>query len=178
MSSYPPQRLLWLDMEMSGLNPERDVILEVAAIVTDMNLVPLENYEKVIFQSPEALASMDEWNQTHHKASGLLAKIPNGSPQEQVEKELIDLLARHFNLQQEKVILAGNSIGQDRAFIQKHMPRLFSYLHYRVLDVSSWKIIFESKYHKRFEKRKTHRALDDIQESIEELSYYLSFLNI
>lgn len=176
----PPKttKLLWLDMEMSGLDPQRDVILEVAAVVTSMDLKPLESYESVVYQSADRLAHMDEWNQTHHKASGLLAKIPQGLPQSIVEKELLLMLKRHFQLPQERPILCGNSIAQDRAFVQLHMPELFSYLHYRLLDVSSWKIIFENLYGKRFEKKKNHRALDDIQESIEELRYYLSFVTL
>ena len=123
------EKLLWLDMEMTGLDVEQEVVIEVAVIITDKNLNELETYESVINQPSEYLDNMDEWNQTHHEASGLLAKIPDGKLPHIVEEELIDLCKRHFS--DEKAILSGNTIGQDRLFINKYFKKFASLLHYR-----------------------------------------------
>ncbi|MCB0407134.1 MAG: oligoribonuclease [Bdellovibrionales bacterium] len=168
------EKLFWLDMEMTGLDVEQEVPIEIAVIVTDKSLNELGSYHAVINQPSEYLDNMDEWNQTHHEASGLLAKIPNGKLPHTVEAELIDFVSRHFG--EEKVILAGNTIGQDRLFINKYFKRLADFLHYRQLDVTSWKLIFNNLYNIKFEKETNHRALDDVRESIEELKYYLQFI--
>ncbi len=167
-------KMLWLDMEMTGLSPDVNVPIEVAAIVTAKDFSPLEKYEAVIFQPASELSKMDSWNTEHHGKSGLTAKIPHGKQIAQVETELCLLIDRHF--QNERPVLCGNSIGQDRLFVRAHFPRLEAKLHYRMLDVSSWKVVFQALYQKKFEKIGEHRALDDIQESINELKFYLSFV--
>ncbi len=163
--------LLWLDMEMTGLDVEKEVPIEVACIVTDWKFQPLANYHAVIRQPNEYLDRMDDWNKEHHKESGLTDQVPNGKPPEDVEQELCKLVTKHFG--QEKAILAGNSIGQDRLFINKYFPVLASLLHYRMLDVSSWKVVFNNHFSLKFPKKQSHRALDDVQESIDELKFYL-----
>ncbi len=164
---------LWLDMEMSGLDVSKCRILEVAAIVTDNAFTPLESYHAVVYQAPEVLSAMDSWCQETHAKSGLTAAVAKGAPEAEVERQLIGLVDRHFNAQ-EKAVLAGNSIGQDRKFIDAYMPALANRMHYRMLDVSSFKLIFNDRFGIRFEKRGNHRALDDILESIGELKLYLS----
>ena len=161
-------------MEMTGLDPQTHVPIEVAAIVTDLQFSPLETYETVIFQPQAELDKMDDWNRKHHGESGLVAKIAQGKRPPQVDLELCQLIARHF--QNERPILCGNSIAQDRSFIRAHLPQMEGQLHYRMLDVSSWKVIFQSLYLKKFEKKNGHRALDDILESIRELQFYLGFV--
>lgn len=167
--------LLWLDMEMTGLEVETNVPIEVAAIVTNWQFEPLEEYHSVIFQSQERLDAMDEWNQTHHRASGLYDLIKSGRPCSEVDTALEDLCARYFK--KDRPVLAGNSISQDRLFIRAYMPKLEKRLHYRMLDVSSWKVIFNGVYNRPFKKKDSHRALDDILESINELKHYMSFVN-
>jgi oligoribonuclease len=119
---------------------------------------------------------MGHWCQKHHKKSGLLDQVPQGKKEDVVEQELIGIVNSFYGLK-DGVIIAGNSIAQDRKFIDKYMPNLASRLHYRMLDVSSFKIIFEYCYRKKFHKKQTHRALADIEESIDELKYYLNFLD-
>ena len=168
-------KLLWVDLEMTGLDVNSEVIIEVAAIVTDLKMVQLGEYHAIVKQPQKYIDSMDEWNKTHHGASGLISKIPYGKPEAIVESELIDFVNHHF--QNEKAILAGNSIGQDKLFINKYFKNLSQILHYRVLDVSSWKIIMKNIYNIETEKKESHRATDDIRESIDELKHYLSFIN-
>ncbi len=166
---------LWIDMEMSGLEVEKCRILEVAAIVTDKDFKHLETYEAIVFQAPEVLAAMDAWCTKQHGESGLTAAVANGKPEAQVEQELVALVNRHFSLG-ERPVLCGNSIGQDRKFIDAYMPTLAKRLHYRMLDVTSFKIVLQDKYGIEFKKKDSHRALGDIEESIAELSHYLSFV--
>lgn len=168
--------LFWIDMEMSGLNPETDRILEVALVVTNLQMETLETYETAVFQDASVLAGMDEWNTTHHTASGLVEKVKVGKPEKTVEQELLAVFQKYAP--NGKAVLAGNSIGQDRKFIDLWMPQLAQALHYRMLDVSSFKILFESVYQKKFEKAKNHRAIDDILESIGELKYYQGFIKV
>ena len=172
------QKLFWVDLEMTGLNVETEVIIEVAAIVTDLDFTELACFETAVKQPQSYLDNMDAWNTEHHGASGLTAKVPQGMPPESVEDELIKLIQTHFPDPKDRPVLAGNSIGQDRVFINKHMPRLAALLHYRMLDVSSWKIIFNNKYNFKHDKQGKHRALDDIRESISELKAYLKFIQI
>src|ERR1041385_7486052 len=120
--------LLWIDMEMTGLDVTREVILEVAAIVTTMELEEIETYETVVQQPQSYLDAMDTWNRKHHGESGLTARVPTGRPQAAVEEDLIQLTARHFE-EKERPIIAGNSIAQDRLFIERHMPRFAAKLH-------------------------------------------------
>ena len=164
-------KLLWLDMEMTGLYPEKDVIIEVAAVITDNKLNELEVYESVIKQPQKYLDNMDKWNQKCHRKSGLYPLIPTGRELISVETDLLHLLEQHFG-DSNQVILAGNCIFQDRNFIRKYMTRLEQKLFYRMLDVSSWKLLFQKKGF-IFEKENKHRALADTKESIKELHFYL-----
>ena len=169
--------LLWIDLEMTGLDDAADHILEIAAVVTDLDMKPLDQFHRVIFQTPEVVAGMNDWCKKTHGESGLTAQIPSGTPLPQAEQELIAWLDKHFHVK-ERVILAGNSIGNDRRFIDRYMKEFTKRLHYRMIDVSSYKEIFREKYGVQFEKKNTHRAVDDIFESIAELNHYLSFVNV
>lgn len=167
-------KMLWLDMEMTGLDVEREVPIEVAAIVCDLKFTELETFHSVIKQPATYLDAMDDWNKQHHGASGLTAQVASGMEPAAAEAELIRLIDRHF--QNEPAVLCGNSIAQDRLFIARYFPTLNKKLHYRMLDVTSWKVIFQSLHQKKFEKKNTHRALDDIRESMNELKFYLKFI--
>ena len=165
-------------MEMTGLDVEQEVIIEVAAIVTDMNFKELDSYEAVVKQPQKYLDAMDDWNKEHHTESGLAAKVPNGTEPETVEQNLLRLIRKHFPDSRNKPMLAGNSIHQDRLFIDKYFLELSDALHYRMLDVSSWKIIMREKLGFSYQKHNQHRALDDVRESIQELQAYVSFVKI
>ncbi|MCE7885641.1 MAG: oligoribonuclease [Actinobacteria bacterium ATB1] len=164
--------LLWLDMEMTGLDPEVCVILEVAAIATDPELHPLGVFDEVVRQPDEALAGMDDWNTKTHTASGLVARVPGGKELEGVETDLLGFVDAHFD-RKSPIVLCGNSIGQDRKFIDRYMPRLAERLHYRMIDVSSFKEMLGRRFGVEFKKAQRHRALDDIKESIAEMDHYL-----
>ncbi len=174
--SAPVERLLWLDLEMSGLDVDACRILEAAAIVTDLELNELETYEAIVFQPPEVLAAMDEWCTRVHGESGLTAAVANGKPEAQVEDELLELVGRYWK-RSGRAVLAGNSIGQDRKFVDRYWPRLAATLHYRMVDVSSWKVVLKNRWGIDFDKRGAHRALGDIRESIGELRHYLGLLD-
>ncbi len=175
MSDTPKaNKLLWVDMEMTGLDEKRDHILEVAAVVTDYNLEPLDEYAAIVFQPQEILDLMDDWCVKTHGKSGLTEAVKSGTPLEKVEEELIALTQKHFP--NTRAVLCGNSVGQDRRFIDAYLKRFSSLLHYRIIDVSSFKEIFENKYGIRMTKKEGHRARDDIFESIHELKHYLSFV--
>jgi oligoribonuclease len=170
-------KLLWIDLEMSGLDVEKEVIIECAVLITDFKFNVLDSYETVVKQPQHYLDQMDAWNTKHHRDSGLTAKVPNGTPPDEVEEHLVSMVHKNFK-NDERPVLAGNSISQDRLFIDKYWPGFGSLLHYRALDVSSWKIIFNSKYGIKYEKTNSHRALDDIKESIAELQFYMGHLKI
>lgn len=161
-------------MEMTGLDVNKEVPIEIGAIVTGWDLQPLEDYHAIIRQPHEYLDRMDDWNKKHHGESGLSAQVPSGTPPEIVETDLIALIDRHFG--KDPAILAGNSIFQDRIFITKYFPRLNARLHYRMLDVTSWKIAMQARLGVKFDKKNTHRAVDDIKESIAEFEFYLGHL--
>ncbi len=169
-------KLLWVDLEMTGLDPEKDQILEVAAIATDMDLNEIASYQAVV-KVPESL--MDErmvgefWEKNSQSRDALKAQNRDGKPVKEIEQELLDFIDQNCD---KELYLAGNSIHQDRRFIEREMPTLNSKLHYRMLDVSAWKIYFENALGKKFIKPENHRALDDINGSIEELKWYLTFL--
>ncbi len=173
-------KLFWIDLEMTGLDVKKEVILEVAAVITDMDFNVLGDYHAVLKQPQKYLDAMDDWNTKHHNNSGLVAKVPHGIEPAKVEADLIALADKHFGQSKmaDRPILAGNSIGQDRLFIDAQMPNFSDKLHYRMLDVSSWKIIFNNKFGLKHDKQSKHRALDDIHESIAELKFYLSHLKI
>jgi oligoribonuclease len=167
-----PSKLLWLDMEMTGLDPAHDRILEVAAIITDWDFSELAAFEAVVHQSPQVLERMNDWARAQHHASGLTQRVAEGMPEAQAEDSLCQLVKTHFG--DEPALLAGNSIHQDRQFIRHWWPNLEKQLHYRMLDVSAWKVVMIGKYGTEFPKKETHRALDDIRESIAELQSYLA----
>lgn len=170
------KKLFWIDMEMTGLDVEKEVVLEVAAIVTDLEFNELEVYHSVVKQPQEFLDRMDDWNKQHHGASGLTKAVLNGREPGLVEEDLLKMVAGHFVA--EPVVIAGNSIGQDRLFINKYFPRLAAKLHYRMLDVTSWKVILSERYGVKYAKQNAHRAVDDIRESIAEMKHYLSFVKV
>ncbi len=169
-------KFLWIDLEMTGLSPEEDRILEVAAIATNVKLEEVARFEAVV-KVPEELMRKrmvgEFWEKNKESRDGLMAQNENGKPAKEVEKELIKFVKKNFG---KEVYLSGNSIHQDRKFIDREWPELSKMLHYRMLDVSAWKIYFENVLDKHFVKREAHRALDDIEGSIEELKWYTTFL--
>jgi len=167
--------LIWLDLEMTGLDPSRDQVIEIATIVTDNALEVLAEGPVIAINQPEhVLAAMDDWNREHHGASGLLERVRASSHDEQrAERETIAFLTAWVPAG--KSPLCGNSICQDRRFLARCMPRLETYFHYRNLDVSSLKILAQRwapEVASAFSKRGAHLALDDIKESIGELRHY------
>ncbi|MCA2961984.1 MAG: oligoribonuclease [Silvanigrellales bacterium] len=168
-------RLFWLDLEMTGLEPGTHRILEAAVVVTDLELKPLHSWSTAVFQPPEVLGLMDDWCLRTHGESGLLSRVPQGVSETELDDALCKLARAHFP--GEKIVLCGNSIGQDRRFVEAWLPRFAATLHYRLLDVSSFKIVFENRYKKKYAKKNKHTAVEDVLESIEELRYYLSFLD-
>lgn len=166
--------MFWVDLEMTGLDENTDKILEVAVIITDLNLQTLDTYHRIVYQPQAVLDGMNDWCKTTHGKSGLTAAVPKGTPLETVEKELIALAEKYFTT--EKIVLCGNSVGMDKRFIDKYMPELAKKIHYRVVDVTSFKEIFRSKWNINVQKAEGHRALDDIRESIKELEAYLSMV--
>jgi len=166
--------LVWIDLEMTGLDPEHHVIVEIASIVTDDQLkVVAEGPDIVIHQPDAVLAAMDPWSLEHHQASGLLDGVKASTHDTaRAEEETLSFIARHCKKGTSP--LCGNSICQDRRFLAKHMPKLEAFFHYRNIDVSSFKELVKRWYPNlpRFQKEKTHLALSDIKESIGELRYY------
>lgn len=169
-------KLLWLDLEMTGLDVEKEVIIEVGAIVTDLFFNELESYHSIVNQDKRFIDSMDEWNKKTHSESGLIEKIPSGRKPHEVELDLINIVSKHFGA--ERAVLAGNSIAQDRLFIDKYFKNLSAKLHYRMLDVTSWKILMKERFAVVFDKKNKHRADDDIRESIAELAHYIKHIQV
>jgi len=174
--AIPPPRLVWVDLEMTGLDPRKERIIEVATIVTDSELnVVAEGPEIVVHQPEEILAAMDRWNTEHHTGSGLLAKVRSSTVDEaEAEERTLAFLAQHCEPGTSP--LAGNSVWHDRRFLVEYMPRIDSFLHYRTVDVSSVKELARRWFPDAFagapRKAGSHRALDDVRESIVELRYY------
>jgi oligoribonuclease len=169
--------LVWIDMEMTGLDPSKEHIIEVATILTDGNLTEIAvGPDLVIHQEDTVLAAMDEWNRTHHKASGLTERVKSSTVTDgDAEAQTLAFINQHVGAK-DRPVLAGNSIHQDRRFIRRYMPKLDARLHYRMVDVSTIKELarrwFPAVIAKQPPKKDTHRALDDIRESIDELRYY------
>ena len=167
-------KLIWIDLEMTGLDPEKMVIIEIASIITDDNLDIVAEGPNIAINYPEdVLNGMEEWSMTHHTASGLLDRV-RASRHDclQAEKETLEFLRLYCK--KDESPLAGNSVWQDRRFLARHMPELESFFHYRIVDVSSLKELVRRWYPTLppYEKNKSHMALEDIRESINELKYY------
>lgn len=176
MSNTPAEQIVWIDCEMTGLDIDRDGLCEIAVIITDFELSPLDpGIEIVINPGDAALAGMGEFVRDMHAESGLLPEIPRGLTVEQAEKRVLDYLAK-FIPKGRRPLLAGNTIGMDRRFIAKFMPALEERLHYRSIDVSTIKELSRQWYPAAFYgtpvKQGGHRALADIAESIQELAYF------
>ncbi|WP_435131962.1 oligoribonuclease [Plesiomonas shigelloides] len=169
------ENLIWIDMEMTGLNPDTDKVLEIATIVTDKHLnILAEGPVLAIHQPDDVLAGMDDWCTRTHTESGLVARVRASTCSEaQAEAQTLDFLAQWVPAGASPI--CGNSIGQDRRFLYRHMPQLEQYFHYRYLDVSTLKELarrWKPEILSGFSKQGTHLALDDIRESIAELRYY------
>ena len=173
--AFKPKRILWIDLEMTGLDPEKDRILEVGAIITDWDFREIASFEAVIKVAPSLLKKRMTgafWEHNQTVRNELISQNAGGESGRAVEDGLLKFMNKHLEADK-PVLLAGNSIHQDRRFIANEWARLDARLHYRMLDVSAWKVVFEGKYKKKFAKPEVHRAIGDIRGSIEELQYYL-----
>ncbi|MDH5183671.1 MAG: oligoribonuclease [Gammaproteobacteria bacterium] len=173
--SQSPDNLIWIDLEMTGLEPLEDRVIEIATIVTDANLTILaEGPVFAIHQSDEVLVQMDEWNTSHHGASGLIERVRASQVDEkEAAQKTIEFLSDYVSSATSP--MCGNSICQDRRFLAQHMPELEVYFHYRNLDVSTLKelaIRWRPDMMENFSKKGAHLALDDIRESIDEMRFY------
>jgi oligoribonuclease len=167
--------IVWIDMEMTGLDPQANTILEIATIITNGNLEIIAEGPNLVIQTPLAvLQGMDDWNRTHHKKSGLWdAALNSATSLAEAEEESLAFLKQH--VLPGTAPLAGNSVWQDRRFISRYMTKIDNFLHYRLIDVSTIKELCR-RWYQEFpeykEKSNNHRALDDIRESVSELAYY------
>lgn len=169
------QNLVWLDCEMTGLDPETERLIEIAVVVTGPNLEPrIEGPVLVIHQSDEQLDRMDSWNKGTHGRSGLIDKVKASTVTEaQAEQEILDFLSKY--VPKNSTPMCGNTISQDRRFLVKYMPRLEAFFHYRNLDVSTLKELakrWRPEVYGAFKKQQKHTALADVHESIDELAHY------
>ncbi len=169
------RHLVWMDLEMSGLDPEINRIIEIATIVTDNHLnIVAEGPVMAIHQTPEHLSIMDDWNVSHHTQSGLVKRVEESTLKEcDAEQATLEFLSQYVNKGDSP--LCGNTIYQDRRFLKKYMPELESFFHYRLLDVSTLKILsqrWRPELAEGIKKESKHLALDDIRDSIDELKYY------
>jgi oligoribonuclease len=166
---------LWVDCEMTGLEFERDHILEIACIITDANMNVIVEYNSVIFQTNEILERMNDWCKNTHTSSGLIDLVKESNKNySQVEYEIMTLLRSHAT--EKEIYIAGNSVYTDLYFIKKHMPLIADFVHYRIFDISSFKILGLKKNIVPFIKNNNHTALRDIRESIAEYQYYQNVL--
>lgn len=178
MSNAPADQIVWIDCEMTGLDVDRDGLCEIAVIVTDFELTPLDpGFEIIIDPGAEALAQMNDFVRKMHTESGLLPRIEHGASLDEAERQVLDYLSRLVTPGR-RPLVAGNTIGMDRRFISKYLPGLDARLHYRSIDVSTIKELsrrwYPAAYFGAPEKRGGHRALADIAESIQELAYFRS----
>jgi len=168
------ERLVWIDLEMTGLDPDENTIIEIATIVTEGDLEIVAEGPAIAISQPESeLAKMDDWNLTHHTENGLLDRVRNqGIPMVEAEQITLDFVSMHCDAGQSP--LCGNTIGQDRRFLRRYMPDLHEFFHYRSVDVTSIKQLADRWYPNlpRATKPAGHRALNDIRGSIAELEYY------
>ncbi|QDL39665.1 oligoribonuclease [Rhodoferax sediminis] len=169
------QNLVWLDCEMTGLDPEVERLIEIAVVVTGPNLTPrIEGPVLVIHQSDEQLAKMDKWNQNTHGRSGLIDKVKASTLGEaEAEKKILEFLAKY--VPKGNAPMCGNTISQDRRFLVKYMPKLEAFFHYRSIDVSTLKELakrWRPEVYSAFKKQQKHTALADVHESIDELAHY------
>ena len=166
--------LAWIDLEMTGLDPEKHHIIEIASLVTDSDLnIVEEGPEIAVSQTDSVLSLMNDWNVNQHTSSGLVKKIKDSSiVLSEAEKMTLDFFKKH--IKQHKSPLCGSSVSHDRRFLIKHMPRLANHFHYRHIDVSSFKEVIKrwSPDAEEFQKKSSHRAMDDIKESVNELKFY------
>ena len=174
--------IIWIDLEMTGLDPERDRIIEIATLVTDAHLnILAEGPVMAVHQSDAQLALMDDWNVRTHTGSGLVDRV-KASPFDDNAAQLKTIEFLREWVPEGKSPICGNSVGQDRRFLFKYMPELESYFHYRYLDVSTLKELarrWKPEILGGFKKQNTHQALDDIRESVAELAYYREhFINL
>lgn len=170
-----PNHLIWIDLEMTGLNPDKDRIIEIATVITDRNLeIVAEGPIFAISQTEEMLLGMDDWNTKQHNRSGLVERVRNSTIDEQTaEAETLEFIMRL--VPPNRSPMCGNSICQDRRFLYRHMPKLEQYFHYRNLDVSTVKELakhWKPEIVKLFKKKTAHLAMGDIKESIGELQHY------
>ena len=167
--------LVWMDLEMSGLDPKTCVILEIATLITDKDLNLIAQGPALVVHQPDSvLEAMDDWNKEHHGASGLAKAVQKSTiTLAQAEQQTLDFIAQHCGPKSSP--LCGNTIYQDRRFLIEYMPKLESYLHYRLVDVSTIKELVKRWYGPEFQapnKKQKHKALDDILETVEELKLY------
>ncbi|MCX7100564.1 MAG: oligoribonuclease [Methylobacter sp.] len=167
--------LIWIDLEMTGLDPDNDVIIEIATIITDNDLnILAQGPVLAVHQADDTLAKMDDWNQKHHGESGLVTRVKASTIDANVAERLtLEFLEQWVPANTSPI--CGNSIGQDRRFLYRYMPKLEAYFHYRNIDVSTVKELaarWAPQVKDGFKKASTHQALEDIIESIEELRYY------
>jgi oligoribonuclease len=169
------QNLIWIDLEMTGLNPDTDLIIEIATVITDKNLnILAEGPTLAVHQSVAALAAMDDWNQKHHGESGLINRVKASTFNDESAERLTIEFLRNW-VPERTSPMCGNTIGQDRRFLVKYMPKLEAYFHYRSIDVSTLKELaarWAPELKDGFKKETKHEALADVIESIEELRYY------
>lgn len=168
--------LVWIDCEMTGLDVDRDALIEVAVVITDADLNIVDDGIDVLITPPqEALDGMNDFVRNMHTTSGLLDDLAQGITMEEAQKQVLDYIRRYVP-QPRKALLAGNSVGTDKMFLEANMPEVIDHLHYRLIDVSSIKELAKRWHRKAFEeapeKHGGHRALADILESIQELEYY------